>query len=66
LAIGVNSGIIIGSTVTFNVVTPAHWPTEGVKVYTVVPDVAVFISAGFHFPEIPLLEVPDRAGGVLF
>jgi hypothetical protein len=37
-----------------------------VKVYVVVPIVDVFITAGFHVPVIPLLDVTGNAGAVLF
>ena len=38
-----NEGVTSGSTVTLNVVTAAHWPASGVKVYVVVPGVEVLM-----------------------
>jgi hypothetical protein len=37
-----------------------------VKVYVVVPTVAVLIVAGLHVPVIPFVEVEGKAGGVEF
>jgi hypothetical protein len=37
-----------------------------VNVYVVVPTVDVFITAGFHVPVIPLLDVVGNAGAVAF
>jgi hypothetical protein len=48
------------------VVTAPHWPAFGVNVYVVVPITDVFITAGFHVPVIPLLDVAGSAGAVLF
>ena len=48
------------------VVTAPHWPAFGVNVYVVVPVVDVFITAGFHVPVIPLLDVVGKAGAVAF
>lgn len=42
-----------------------HWPPSGVKVYVVVPAVAVLIVAGFHVPLTPLFDVVGNAGAVL-
>ena len=43
-----------------------HCPAVGVKVYVLVPAVAVLIVAGLHVPVIPLVDVAGRAGAVLF
>jgi hypothetical protein len=43
-----------------------HWPAVGVKVYVLVPTVAVFIVAGLHVPVTPLVEVVGKAGAVEF
>ena len=48
------------------VVTLPHWPALGVNVYVVVPIVDVFITAGFHVPVTPLLDVVGSAGAVEF
>jgi hypothetical protein len=45
------------------VVWDPHWPEAGVKVYVLVPVVAVDITAGFHEPLMPLREVPGKASG---
>lgn len=42
-----------------------HWPADGVKVYVVVPGVAVLIVAGLHVPVMPLDDVVGSAGAVL-
>ena len=47
-------------TVTDNVVVVAHCPAFGVNVY--VPEFWLSITAGFHVPVIPLLEVLVNAG----
>jgi hypothetical protein len=44
----------------------AHWPAAGVKVYVVVPAVAVLMVAGFHVPVIPFVEVVGSAGAAAF
>ncbi len=49
--------------VTLKVVVVAHCPASGVKVYTVVPGVAV-LKAGDHTPVMLLLEVVGSAVGV--
>ena len=51
-------------TVIFIVVEAAHCPALGVKVYVVVPAVAVEITAGVQVPVIPLVDVFDRVPGV--
>ena len=48
-------------TVTSVVTTDAH-ATEGVKVYVVVPSVAVLIEAGLHEPAMPLVDMDGKAG----
>ena len=50
----------------FSVAVIAHCPVDGVKVYVVVPAVAVLIVAGLHVPVIPLFDVVGRTGAVLF
>ena len=62
----VNVGVIWGLMVMLSVAVVAHCPADGVKVYVVVPAVAVFIVAGFHVPVMPLFDVVDRIGAVLF
>ena len=64
--IAVNVGVICGSIVTLKVAVFAHCPADGVKVYVVVPAVAVLIVAGLHVPGIPLLDVAGSVGAVLF
>ena len=49
----------------FSVAVIAHCPVDGVKVYVVVPAVAVLIVAGLHVPVIPLFDVVGRTGAVL-
>lgn len=49
----VNAGVS-WLTITVIVVVDAHCPVFGVKVYVVV---AMLLIAGFHVPEMPLLEV---------
>ena len=46
----------------------AHWPVVGVKVYVVVPAVAVLIVAGLQVPMIAgvLVELVGSAGAVEF
>ena len=56
----VNVGVILLVTCTLIVVWEPHWPASGVNVYMVVPVEAVEITAGFHVPVIPLLEVVGR------
>jgi hypothetical protein len=63
---GLNVGVIFGSMVMSSVVTIPHCPAPGVKVYVVVPVVAVLIVAGFQVPVIPLLEVVGKTGAALF
>ena len=64
--IGVNAGVICGLIVIGNVAMMAHCPADGVKVYVVVPGVAVLIVAGLQVPVMPLVEVVGSAGAVLF
>ena len=44
----------------------AHWPAVGVKVYVVVPTVAVLTVAGLHVPVMLFVEVAGNAGAVEF
>ncbi len=50
----------------FIVAEVAHWPADGVKVYVVVPVLAVLMVAGFHVPVMAgeLAELAGNAGGV--
>ena len=57
-----NVGVILGFTVTVNVVGVAHNPAVGVKVY--VPEVWSFTIAGLHVPVIPLSDELGNAGTV--
>ena len=54
---------MLDETVTLIVVVDAHCPVVGVKVYTVVPAVAVDMDTGFQLPLIPLLEVTGKVPG---
>jgi hypothetical protein len=60
--VGVTNGVIT----TFIVVGVPHCPVDGVKVYVVVPGVAVLMLEGLHVPLIPLLDAAGNAGAVLF
>lgn len=53
------------TTIAIVAVAP-HCPAVGVKVYVVVPTVAVLIVAGFQVPVTPLEDVAGSAGAVLF
>ena len=55
--------MVLDATVTLMVAVEAHWPAVGVKVYTVVPAVAVDIVAGFQLPLTLLLEVTGKVPG---
>ena len=60
----VNAGVATALTTIFIV---AFVPlSAGVKVYVVVPGVAVLIVAGLQIPVMPFAEVVGRAGGVEF
>ena len=50
---------MFGVIVTVLVCVKAHCPAEGVKVYVVV---AVLFIAGAQVPEIPLVELVEKAG----
>ena len=58
-------GVTGASTVMLRVVEIAHCPALGVKVYVVVPAVAV-LTAGLHVPVIPLLDVVGNTGAIAF
>ena len=60
----VNVGVTLDVTVTVMVVLFEHCPAEGVKVYIVVPNVAVEIVFGLQVPAIPFVEVPGKLPGV--
>jgi hypothetical protein len=64
--IAVNVGVTCGSTVMLSVAVVAHCPAPGVKVYVVVPAVAVLMVAGLHVPVIPLVDVVGNAGALEF
>jgi len=64
--IAVNVGVICGLTVMLSVAVVAHCPADGVKVYVVVPAIAVLMVAGLQVPVIPLLDVVCNTGAVLF
>ena len=61
-----NVGVTCDVITIFIVVTAAHCPALGVKVYVVVPIVDVLIVAGFHVPVMPLLDVVGNTGAVAF
>jgi hypothetical protein len=61
----VNAGVTDAFIVMLIVAVVAQ-PDDGVKVYTVVPVVAVFIVAGVQVPPTPLLLVAGSAGAVAF
>ena len=61
-----NVGISCDVMVISIVVTLAHWPVFGVKVYVVVPVADVLIVAGDHVPVIPLVDVVGKIGAVAF
>ena len=56
---------LLDITILIVAVVP-HCPVAGVKVYVVVPAVAVLIVAGLHVPVMLLLDEVGKAGGVLF
>ena len=56
---------LLETTILIVAVVP-HCPAAGVKVYVVVPGVAVLIVAGLHVPVIPLVEVMGKVGGAEF
>lgn len=60
----VMTGVTGSDTVTSSEAVMAHWPAVGVKVYEVVPDADVFITAGLHVPETPLVDVAGKVPGV--
>lgn len=65
-AICVNVGVICDVITIFIVVTAAHCPALGVKVYVVAPVVDVLIAAGLQLPVMPLLDVVGNTGAVAF
>ena len=60
-ATAANVGRMFGLTTIVSVVTVAHCPAVGVKVYVVV---AVLLSAGDQVPVMPSLEVVGNAASV--
>jgi len=57
-------GVVPDETLTFMEYGPAHCPASGVKVYVVVPTLAVLIAAGDHVPVMPFSEVVANVAGV--
>jgi hypothetical protein len=55
-----NVGVMLGVTVTVNVVVVAHNPAVGVNVY--VPELWLSTVEGFHVPVIALSDVVDNVG----
>jgi hypothetical protein len=53
-------GVMLGVTVTVNVVVAAHWPASGVKVY--VPLAVLLTTAGAHVPVITFSDVNGNTG----
>ena len=64
-AIWAKSGLNFEFTVISFVLTQAHCPAFGLKLYIDVPGVAVLIDAGFHVPVIPFVDDNGSEGGVL-
>ena len=66
--IWVNVGVISGMMTISMVTVLAHCPELGVKVYVLVPAVAVLMEAGLQKPVTAglLAELAGRAGGVEF
>ncbi len=68
VAILISGGqVVVGQqllTVTPIEAVVAHCPALGVKVYVIVPILAVDIVAGDHVPVIPLFEVLGNVPGV--
>ena len=64
--IAVKAGAIEAVTSISIVLTVAHWPDAGVKVYVVVPTDAVLTANGSHVPVILLLDVNGNDGAALF
>ena len=60
----VNVGVTLSFTKTFMFTAMAHCPPFGVKVYVVVPALAVLIVAGDHVPVMPFVDVDDNVAGV--
>ena len=61
------TGVTFGTMVISKVVAAvAHCPAAGVKVYVAVPVADVLITAGFHVPEIPLLDIAGKTGATEF
>ena len=59
-------GVTPVETTIFIVVVVPHCPVAGVKVYVVVPTVAVLTVAGLHVPETPFVDVVGNTGAALF
>ena len=56
-------GVILGLTTTFLVTGIPHCPGVGVNVYD--PEAILLMTAGFHVPVNPLLDVAGKVGGVV-
>jgi len=65
-ATAVKVGVMFGFIVMVSVVVVAHCPAAGVKVYVVVPAVAVLTLAGLHVPVMPLVDVACKVAAELF
>ena len=63
--IAVKVGPTCDAITMFIVVVVPHWPADGVKVWVVVPTVAVLIVAGLQVPVTPLVDVVGNAGATL-
>ena len=61
--VGVISAVMV---IAMEVVTPHCDGLSGVNVYVDVPRVVVLMTAGFHVPVIPSMEVAGKAGGAEF
>ena len=59
-------GVTWVAMVTLSVAAVAHCPASGVKVYTVVPSVAVETVAGFQVPVTFSIDAAGSAGAVEF
>ena len=64
--IALNAGMVKLLTVMVMEAPAAHCPPADVKVYVLVPTVAVLIVEGFQVPEIPFVEVVGSVGAILF
>jgi hypothetical protein len=58
-----NAGVTFAVTVTVNVAVVAHWPADGVNVYT--PEVVLSTTEGLQTPVTALADVEGSAGTTL-